>query len=141
VTASFLDGVDPCKVERIFRHVKFTDSCGAQLGFGQELRVLVLHKSKQPIATSAVFFVCLLRELLLPALHDRHLRIDRAWLRKIVETIYPLLITAVVAASLTLLITAVVAASLLCRSSVRGHRPEIMFGVLVVVFCPDCVSG
>src|SRR5262249_16769226 len=28
----------------------------------------------------------------------------------------------------------------LCRSSVRGHRPEIMFGVLVVVFCPDCVS-
>jgi hypothetical protein len=31
--------------------------------------------------------------------------------------------------------------SLLCRSSVRGHRPEIMFGVLVVVFCPDCVSG
>jgi hypothetical protein len=47
VTASFLDCVDPCKVERIFRHVKFTDSCGAQLGFGQELRVLVLHKSKQ----------------------------------------------------------------------------------------------
>jgi hypothetical protein len=29
----------------------------------------------------------------------------------------------------------------LCRPSVRGHRPEIMFGVLVVVFCPDCVSG
>ena len=29
----------------------------------------------------------------------------------------------------------------LWRPSVRGHRPEIMFGVLVVVFCPDCVSG
>ena len=37
------------------------------------------------------------------------------------------------------LITAVVV--LLCRSSVRGHRPEIMFGVLVVVFCSNCVSG
>jgi hypothetical protein len=31
--------------------------------------------------------------------------------------------------------------TVLCRPSVRGHRPEIMFGVLVVVFCPDCVSG
>ena len=24
---------------------------------------------------------------------------------------------------------------------IRGHRSEIMFGVLVVVFCPDCVSA
>jgi hypothetical protein len=29
----------------------------------------------------------------------------------------------------------------LCRSSVRGHRSEIMFGVLVVVFCPDGVAA
>jgi hypothetical protein len=29
----------------------------------------------------------------------------------------------------------------ICRSSLRGHRSEIMFGVLVVVFCPDCVSA
>ncbi len=32
-------------------------------------------------------------------------------------------------------------ASLLRRSSVRGHRSEIMFGVLVVVFCPDYVAA
>ena len=25
--------------------------------------------------------------------------------------------------------------------SVRRHRPEIMFGVLVVVFCGDCVAA
>ena len=29
----------------------------------------------------------------------------------------------------------------LCRPSVRGHRPEIMFGVLVVVFCPNRVTA
>ena len=29
----------------------------------------------------------------------------------------------------------------LCRSSVQGHRSEIMFGVLVVVFCRDCVAA
>jgi hypothetical protein len=28
----------------------------------------------------------------------------------------------------------------LSRSSIRGHQSEIMFGVLVVVFCPDCVA-
>src|SRR5947209_5722755 len=28
----------------------------------------------------------------------------------------------------------------LCRFWVRGHRSEIMFGVLVVVLCPDCVA-
>jgi len=33
------------------------------------------------------------------------------------------------------------AASGLCRFWVRGHRSEIMFGVLVVVLCPDRVAG
>src|SRR2546422_2706869 len=31
--------------------------------------------------------------------------------------------------------------NLLCRSSVRGHRPEIMFSVLVVVLRPDHIAG
>ena len=31
--------------------------------------------------------------------------------------------------------------SLLCRSSVRRNRSEIVFGVLVVVFCPDYVAA
>src|SRR5258707_418970 len=31
--------------------------------------------------------------------------------------------------------------SLLCRSSVRGHRSEIMFSVLVVVLRPDHIAG
>jgi hypothetical protein len=30
--------------------------------------------------------------------------------------------------------------SLLCRVWVRGHRSVIMFGVLVVVLCPDRVA-
>jgi hypothetical protein len=30
---------------------------------------------------------------------------------------------------------------LLCRFSARGHRSEIMLGVLVVVFCPDYIAG
>ena len=29
----------------------------------------------------------------------------------------------------------------LSRSSIRGHQSEIMFGVLVVVFCPDWVAA
>jgi hypothetical protein len=29
----------------------------------------------------------------------------------------------------------------LCRFSARGHRSEIMLGVLVVVFCPDYIAG
>ncbi|SRR6266446_106140 len=32
-------------------------------------------------------------------------------------------------------------AGLLCRFSARGHRSEIMLGVLVVVFCPDYIAG
>ena len=30
---------------------------------------------------------------------------------------------------------------LLCRFSARGHRSEIMLGVLVVVFGPDYIAG
>src|SRR5262249_15900549 len=42
----------------------------AQLGFSQELRLLgVFHKSKQPLAALALFFVRLLRQLLASALH------------------------------------------------------------------------
>jgi hypothetical protein len=29
----------------------------------------------------------------------------------------------------------------LCRSSVRGHRSEVMFGVLVIIFRPDQIAG
>ena len=30
---------------------------------------------------------------------------------------------------------------LLCRSGVRGHRPEVVFGMLVVILCPDQIAG
>jgi hypothetical protein len=56
------------------RHVEFAKGGLAKFSLGQKLRMIALHKSQQPVATTSLFFVGLFRELLLPALHDRHLR-------------------------------------------------------------------
>jgi hypothetical protein len=69
-----LNRIDPCKVKGVLRYLELAHRCATELVFGQELRLIVLHESKKPIATTSPFFVGLFREFLLSILHYGHVR-------------------------------------------------------------------
>jgi hypothetical protein len=73
VSASHLDRIDPCKVERALRYVELAHRFPTRLVFGQELWLVGLHEFKKPVATTSPFFVRLFRELLLSVVHGGHL--------------------------------------------------------------------